>query len=297
MAEAQVVEPTVAALAVPEQAGALVRPAASMEAIAKAFADYQQLVQNLLDEGDFQQIGPRKFPKKSAWRKLAVAFGVSLEVRERNIETDEDGSVLRADFVVRAVAPNGRYSDGWGACSRFERCCPKGCKKSGRHEHCPAAKGEVCPGVTHFSHAEHDIPATAATRSANRAASDLFGFGQVSAEEILDGGEAQARAGRRESKSKASPPQQSGAPARSSSRKAESTPDGEPDPGAGGAPPDSGPLTEGPTGEQKAKANQLFGSPGAVVVAARKKYPDVTRFEDLTGEQLDAVIAAKERGE
>jgi hypothetical protein len=41
----------------------------------------------------------------------------------------------------------------------------------------------------------------------------------------------------------------------------------------------------------------LFGSPGAVVVAARKKYPDVTRFEDLTGEQLDAVIAAKERGE
>lgn len=165
---------------------ALIRPAAPVGTIVEIFEQYQELIKKLLDKSDYQQIGNRTFPKKSAWRKLSAALGVSFEITDRQIHLDDDGMILRADFVVRAIAPRGRFAEGWGACSRYERCCNSGCNK--RHEHCPAALDSLCPGIPHFSHAEHDIPATAETRAKNRAASDLFGMGEVSAEEVVSGG-------------------------------------------------------------------------------------------------------------
>jgi hypothetical protein len=152
-------EPTVAALVRREDSdyGALVRPAASMADIEQAFKDYQELTKKLLTADDYQNISGKRFVKKSGWRKLAVAFGVTFEIRDHLIERGDDGKVLRAEFIVRASAPNGRFADGWGLCSRTERS---------------------------FSKPEHDIPATAETRAKNRAASDLFGMGAVSAEEI-----------------------------------------------------------------------------------------------------------------
>lgn len=166
--------------------GALLRPAASVDEIAEAMEQYQKLSERLLDESDYQTYQDRgqtrRFKKRSAWRKLAVAYGVSFERREYQEDRDDDGALIRAACLFRAIAPNGRFADGEGVCDRHERCCDKGCRR--RHQHCPRAQGDDCDGLRHFTHGEHDIPATAATRAKNRAAADLFGLGEVSAEEI-----------------------------------------------------------------------------------------------------------------
>jgi|TARA_R100000655_G_scaffold1922_4_gene7261 hypothetical protein len=137
---------------------ALVRPTGSTKDLVSAMAEYQDLCVSLLNEADWQEIKGRRFAKRSAWRKLAVAYGVSFTIVDRQIFWDDNGNLKAAEFVIRATAPNGRHADGWGACSVEER-------NAGRK-------------------ATHDIPATAETRAKNRAAADLFGMGEVSAEEI-----------------------------------------------------------------------------------------------------------------
>ena len=137
---------------------ALVRASGSTNDLIEAMAEYQELCVKLLDDNDWQTIQNKRFPKRSAWRKLAVAYGVSFEIMDRTLFWDDEGALKAAEFIVRATAPNGRYADGWGACDVSER-------NAGRK-------------------ATHDIPATAATRAKNRAAADLFGMGEVSAEEV-----------------------------------------------------------------------------------------------------------------
>jgi hypothetical protein len=137
---------------------ALVSPEGSLSDIVKNMDAYQGLCKALLDKNDWQEIAGKKFPKRSAWRKLAVAYGVSFEIIDRTMHWNDDGGLKSAEFVVRATAPNGRFADGWGACSVEER-------NAGRKSN-------------------HDIPATAETRAKNRAAADLFGMGEVSAEEV-----------------------------------------------------------------------------------------------------------------
>jgi hypothetical protein len=140
-------------------ASSLIRQAGTTREISQAIAEYHDLCARVLEKSDFQRIGVRDFPKKSAWRKLAVAFNVSCSYLERNYHRDEDGNIVSAEVVARATAPNGRYMDGLGVCHRNER---------------------------KYSKPEHDIPATAATRATNRACADLFGMGEVSAEEVTD---------------------------------------------------------------------------------------------------------------
>lgn len=183
----QPIEATVTELA-PHQTGSLVQPAGSLVEIEQAFQSYQQLCSRILDDSDYQTIKDRKFRKRSAWRKLALAYGVSFEIRERNASHDSEERIEQAEFVVRATAPNGRFADGWGACSVTERCCIQPCPKRSWSKHycCPTDDHDP---RSHFSHAEHDIPATAETRAKNRAAADLFGLGEVSAEEIVGNGE------------------------------------------------------------------------------------------------------------
>ena len=148
--------------------------------VAEAMRYYRDLCTNILDESDYQGIGGKQFPKKSAWRKLAVAFNVSVTLTERRYSRLDNGAITRAEVLVRATAPNGRAMDGLGICSIYERCCSPRCFKA--HHHCDHAP--ELAGAVHFSAAEHDIPATAMTRATNRACSDLFGMGEVSAEEI-----------------------------------------------------------------------------------------------------------------
>lgn len=171
------------------RASALMRPVADEHDIVEAFKAYQLLREALLEPSDFQEAERGKhFVKKSGWRKLAVAMGVSDEIVARDYDRDDRGRITRAEVTVRAVAPNGRYVDALGICDYRERCCPAAfdeecTNKRSSHHHC--APG--CSGFSHFSKPQHDIPSTAHTRAKNRALSDLFGFGEVSAEEITAG--------------------------------------------------------------------------------------------------------------
>jgi hypothetical protein len=152
-------------------------PAADVAELQRQYAD---LCHALLDASDIQNIGGKAFKKKSAWRKLGVAFNVSDETVSESETRDREDHIVRARYTVRVSAPNGRHAEGVGVCDVHERCCLPGCTR--RHRHCDAD----CVGYLHFSNAEHDIPATAHTRAKNRAASDLFGLGEVSAEEMGD---------------------------------------------------------------------------------------------------------------
>jgi hypothetical protein len=142
----------------------LVAPVADAAALVENQRAYRALCAALLDEDDFQSYADRggvtrSFKKKSAWRKLNVAFNVTTELLATDLDRDDDGRLLRATVTARATAPNGRYADGIGVCDRAERT---------------------------FTKPEHDILATAHTRATNRASSDLYGMGEVSAEEIDD---------------------------------------------------------------------------------------------------------------
>lgn len=157
------------------QESALLTTAAPLDQIAGAFTQHVSLVDRIVTRDDWQVIQGKQFLKKGGLRKLATAYGVSAEIIERDLTVDPaTGRVTRAEFVVRATAPNGRTMDGYGSCDLTDKCKGGNCKKP---DHDPSE---------HFSHPNHDIPATAETRAKNRAFSDLFAMGQVTAEEVGD---------------------------------------------------------------------------------------------------------------
>jgi hypothetical protein len=140
---------------------AIVMPAVSPQQAKAAMKAYQAMVSAILDGGtDYQKIGDKSFKKKSAWRKLATAFNLSVEVisevrKEYLLGTPDKYFVV--EVTAKATAMNGRSMTGLGSCASNERG---------------------------FAHVEHDVRATAETRAKNRAISDLIGAGEVSAEEM-----------------------------------------------------------------------------------------------------------------
>ena len=153
---------------------------------------YHALCDALLDANDYQTIGGKQFRKKSGWRKLAVAFNVSTELRDEPEIRGHRNRIEEVKCTVRATAPNGRYQDGIGVGSVYEKCCEprragdgngRGDREDTGHVHCD----DTCNGRQHFSNPAHDIPSTAMTRATNRALADLFGWGR-SAEEMNDNG-------------------------------------------------------------------------------------------------------------
>jgi hypothetical protein len=174
---------------VPAPATGLITSAPVAQVIAMQDA-YHELCNGLLDDSDYATIGDKRFRNKSGWRKLAVAFNVSDGLIEKEIHRDKDGRVIAAEMVVRATAPNGRFMDGYGACDIHDRCCdPQTCKLLERWADSGKLTGHVhcmpdCNGRHAFSNPSHDVPSTAMTRATNRAFADLFGMGEVSAEEV-----------------------------------------------------------------------------------------------------------------
>ncbi len=154
----------------PVKVDAMVVPVATPEKAGAAVEEYQAICDAMLDNTDYQTISGKKFRKKSGWRKLALAYGVSDEIVETINEFDENKRIIFSMVRARATAANGRTTENIGVCDLFEKCSYK----------C----AETCDGTKHFSNPQHDIPATAATRAINRAFSDLFGLGEVSAEEM-----------------------------------------------------------------------------------------------------------------
>jgi hypothetical protein len=145
----------------------LVVPAVDAAGMKQAMDAYTAMCAAILTPSDMQTITvkgkPVTFKKRSAWQKLATAFSVTTTHVDRTVHVDNNGQVVRAEFVVRATAPNGRSADGYGACSISER---------------------------RFDKPDHDVPSTAETRARNRACADLFAFGELTAEEMTADGTA-----------------------------------------------------------------------------------------------------------
>ncbi|KAJ7950342.1 Peptide transporter family protein [Quillaja saponaria] len=115
------------------------------------FKEYQNAAMAILDKSDYTLISGNPFIRKTGWRKISCYFNISYEIRDKDIEFDDNHNVQRAEFVVRAYMQGGRFSDGWGSCERREK---------------------------RFSKPNHDIPSTAETRAKNRACQDLLGIGE-----------------------------------------------------------------------------------------------------------------------
>jgi hypothetical protein len=139
----------------------VIRPVASPEEVLAAWQQFQELKRSLLTLDDYQDVQGRARIKKSGWRKIAAAFGISDELlreERRERELSPGGSrYFIWEISVRAIAPNGRYADAVGSCASNER---------------------------RFAHLDHDVRAVAHTRAKNRAVADLVGGGEVSAEEL-----------------------------------------------------------------------------------------------------------------
>jgi len=166
----QPIQPTQAI--VQTQPTSVLRPLVTPEEAGEMMAEYQRMVRAVLDDSDYQSAERgKRFVKKSGWRKLAKAYGVSVTIQSIEVDRDDDGYASRATVVARAVAPTGQISDGDGYCSADESRF----KRSGGRQKM-----------------ENDLRATATTRAKNRAISDLIGMGEVSAEEASVMGHAPA---------------------------------------------------------------------------------------------------------
>lgn len=151
-----------------------------VEAAQEFMNNYQDLVNALLDDSDYQEINGNNKKKKSAWRKLATAFNISDDVVNEESVFDETGQIVSSKFYVRATLPNGRSCIGVGSCSIYDKIRYKDTKLYVKDTDTPS--NFILRG--RFSNAEHDVPATAHTRAKNRAIADLIGAGEVTAEEL-----------------------------------------------------------------------------------------------------------------
>ena len=126
-------------------------------------AAYDAACASLIGPNDVQVEGARSFKKKSAWRKLARYFNISVEVVrvDRDVLANHPTQAFLATVTARAVAPWGQSFEEVGACCTDE------------------ATGRRVITIA-------DAIATASTRATNRAVSNLIAMGEVSAEEIGD---------------------------------------------------------------------------------------------------------------
>jgi hypothetical protein len=136
----------------------IVVPPLSTQEILDHFNKIQELKRKLINpETDIIKIGDKPYILKSGWRKLAFSFNLSDEIIREEKEERPDGEVIYRIWT-KVTAPNGRSVVAVGCASTKER---------------------------KFVHEAHDPYALAATRSKNRAISDIIGLGEVSAEEVL----------------------------------------------------------------------------------------------------------------
>jgi hypothetical protein len=166
-----------------------------------ALREYKKL-QEALDETMPECIivmDGKAFRRKPYWRAVAVAFNLSVEPIAEVREVDGTFLDDRENFgylvTYRATTQSGRSQVGDGACVAIEkapkfRCPHPESDGSKRSLHFPAEK---CPDFDpdyRWDHlptqaSVHNIRSHAHTRAYNRAVSNLVGFGEVSAEEML----------------------------------------------------------------------------------------------------------------
>jgi len=152
--------PGLPAEALPRSTDELVAPIATPAQARAAWDAYVAIAQAIEDPQDVVEIQGKRFRKKSFWRKIALAYGIDVELREaaQELKDDAKGPFWSSHVVVRARSRTGRYVDGVASCSNRE----------------PAKEAATA----------HVVYATAYTRAANRAIADLVAAGEVSAEEV-----------------------------------------------------------------------------------------------------------------
>ncbi|PMP83312.1 MAG: hypothetical protein C0175_01990 [Caldisericum exile] len=123
---------------------------------------FQEIKEKVLDDNDIVIISNKRYIKRSGWRKIALAFNITTEIKEIQREKIDDKYVVRV--VARAIAPNGRTSEEVGISDSSE------------------FTGNLKASM-------HNIESKAVTRAINRAISNLVGGGELSAEEIIEGPE------------------------------------------------------------------------------------------------------------
>lgn len=148
----------------------IVEPIAPTEKLVEAMKRFEDLKRQLLAEDDWQVIWVKvrdpdtgeerrerkKFIRRTGFRKLALAFGLSNRLMDEQRVDRPDFSFMWK-IRVEVKAPNGRTSVGVAVCDSRERG---------------------------WAHPEHDVYSTSFTRALNRAISDTIVGGVVSAEEI-----------------------------------------------------------------------------------------------------------------
>ncbi|MFA6446705.1 MAG: hypothetical protein WCW31_00415 [Patescibacteria group bacterium] len=133
----------------------LVSPVASNDKIMEAWQNFQDLKLKLLDASDFVEVRGEKLAKKSAYRKLALAFGISTElIREDRLEFKSGTAYL---ITMKAISPSGRFMTAVASCHSDERKFTK----------------------------SSDVRAIAETRATTRSIANLIGWSAPSAEEVL----------------------------------------------------------------------------------------------------------------
>lgn len=137
-------------------------PVASPEALVGAMQQYQRLKVALLqhDVDTYTRDGIERI-RKSGWRKLALAFGLSDELTDEWRDQDAEHKITW-HMRVKVSTGMGRTSEGVGSANSHER----------------ATKGIVLT--------EHGTRALAHTRAKSRAIADLLGSGDIVAEEDLE---------------------------------------------------------------------------------------------------------------
>ncbi len=138
----------------------LVSPIATPAQARAAWDAYVAMAKALEDPADVVEIEGKAFRRKSFWRKIALAYGIDVVLREatQELKDDAEGAYWSAHVVVRASSRTGRHVDGVASCSNRE----------------PNKRAATA----------HVVYATAYTRAANRAIADLVAAGEVSAEEV-----------------------------------------------------------------------------------------------------------------
>lgn len=133
----------------------LLMPVSTNDQIVRVWQNFNELKLKLLDDSDFVEINREVLLKKSGFRKLALAFGISCEItNEQRVIINEKDAYL---ITVKASAPNGRFMTSVGSCYEAERRFNK----------------------------PSDIRAIAETRATNRAIANLIGWSTPSAEEMI----------------------------------------------------------------------------------------------------------------
>ena len=132
----------------------LVMPVTSNDKIMEAWNNFNELKLKLLEDKDFVEIQGKQFAKKSTFRKLALAFGISTEIIKEERRDFKNG--FGYEITMKAIAPSGRFMTAMASCHSNEKKFSK----------------------------DSDVRAIAQTRSTNRCIADLIGWSAPSAEEI-----------------------------------------------------------------------------------------------------------------